>query len=85
MFWKISCTLTNIGSGSPTGAVIFSYPSGLTPVDTYTAASAYFVNTALVATGFMSSSGGASAYKADGSTLWANGNIFTVSGVYEAA
>lgn len=84
-FWKIDCTLTNIGSGSPTGAVKFTSPGGLTPLSLYNPASSYYVNSGANAGGFISSDGNAYAFKADGTTLWANGNIFSLSGVYEAA
>lgn len=68
-------TLTAIGSGTPTGAVIASLPSGLT-VATNGAAGCMEVN---------SVSGGAAYYSAgtttvgfvkyDGSTYWTNGNV----------
>lgn len=83
-FWKIQCTLTNIGSGTPTGNVIFTNPP-VAPVDTYNAGCGYYVNSALLCSCFASSDGKIYATKADGTTLWANGNIFSINGVYEAS
>lgn len=85
VWWQISCTLTAIGSGSPTGAVRFTTPGGLTPLRTYNPACSYYVNSGANAGGFISSDGKAYAFKADGTTLWANGNIFTFCGTYEAS
>jgi hypothetical protein len=83
--WKIQCTITNVGTGSPGDAVKFTTPSGLTPLDSYNPAAAFYVNAALNAGGFISSSGNAFVFKADGTTLWANGNVFVIGGTYEAA
>ena len=82
---KSTAHLTNIGSGSPTGAVKFTSPGGLTPLSLYNPASSYYVNSGANAGGFISSDGNAYAFKADGTTLWANGNVFSLSGVYETA
>lgn len=85
VWWQISCTLTAIGSGSPTGAVRFTTPGGLTPLRTYNPACSYYVNSGANAGGFISADGKAYAFKADGTTLWANGNIFTFGGTYETS
>lgn len=83
--WKVQCTLTNVGSGSPGDAVKFTAPPGLTPLDSYNPAAAFYVNGAVNAGGFISSTGNVFAFKADGTTLWANGNVFVIGGTYEAA
>ncbi|MGX9390503.1 hypothetical protein ACWX0K_07180 [Nitrobacteraceae bacterium UC4446_H13] len=83
--WSINCALTNVGSGSPTGAVIFSLPSGLAPAKANNASNAYYVNTGLLAGANASSDGKVYALKADGSTFWANGNVFALSGSYKVA
>lgn len=85
VFWKISCTITSKGSGSPGGAVLFTTPAGLTPLDAYNPASAFYVNVALLAGAFSSSDGHAYAFQSSGATLWADGNVFVLGGTYEAS
>lgn len=85
VWWQITCTLTNIGSGSPTGAVLFTTPVGYTPLNVYGVASCYYVNIGAAGAGFIGSGGLAYAFKSDGSTFWANGNVFAVGGTYESA
>lgn len=83
LFWKINCTLTSIGSGSPGGAVMFTVPSGLAPAAGNNAGAGYYVNDGALAGVNASSNGSIYAFKANGTTLWANGNVFAISGYYE--
>jgi hypothetical protein len=85
VFWSISCTITAKGSGSPTGSVIFTTPGGQTPVNANNAGAGFYINSGHALAVLVSSDAHVYALKYEGSTLWVDGDVFTLSGVYEAA
>lgn len=74
-------TLTNVGSGSPTGTVIVTTP--VTPKNSDSGCAGYLLNDGTALSAEASSDGHFYINKAGGTTLWSNGNQFVISFEYE--
>ena len=82
VFYKFKTTLTSIGSGSPAANFQFSTPSA--PISD-SAGAGYYINSGHSICASAGTDSKVQCFKYDGSTLWVNGNVFTVAGFYEIA
>lgn len=82
VFYKFKATLTSVGAGSPAANFQFSTPSAPT---TDVAGAGYYINSGHSICASAGTDSKVQCFKYDGSTLWVNGNVFTVAGFYEIA
>lgn len=81
----IDCSISNVGTGTPGGAVLFSVPAGATPRLANNPGGGVLINSSDGLFVNASSDGHFYVSKFAGASLWSNGNVFSFSCRYESA